>query len=337
MKALSVALEYAKKPNRMAKWRSMKWLLKHPTIDYSPFPLQGKVEITRRCNLNCGMCLRSHLPIYPDMTEAQFELVLEKLKNLVVFQPHGYGEPLMHPKFERFMEIVTAKHMAIHLVTNGLLLNESLADAFLQHCKPLKITYSIDAADKETYEKIRVGGNFYDLLWNMRHVVGYKKLWGLNTHLNWYCTLADYNFDQAEKIVRLASEIGLDSVNFTDLTLHGYGLATQNHDIRHKKDIESRLETLEILKVKTAIPVYYLVEKRASCNLPWVQIFVQADGEVFPCTDTLGYSLGNLFEQTLDEVWNGKAMREFRKDFYSNPTKECKKCVMYGGGENGLD
>jgi MoaA/NifB/PqqE/SkfB family radical SAM enzyme len=142
----------------------------------------------------------------------------------------------------------------------------------MSNCHPLKITYSIDAGYAKEYESIRVGGNFPFLMDNLSQAVAFKRKHGLTTHLNWYCTIGDYNVGEAERIVELANQIGLDSVNFTDLTLHGFGLAKNEHALRLKDNVADRLKMFEELKAKSPIPVYYLIEKQASCTLPWSQI-----------------------------------------------------------------
>lgn len=62
------------------------------------------------------------------------------------------------------------------------------------------------------------------------------------------------------------------------------------------------------------------------CKHPFNSIQVQNTGEIYCCccywTDF--YSFGNIFEQSFDEIWNGKRAKEFRRQFIENDYKYCK-------------
>jgi Fe-coproporphyrin III synthase len=62
-----------------------------------------------------------------------------------------------------------------------------------------------------------------------------------------------------------------------------------------------------------------------ACNAPWVSAVVETDGTVRPCF--FHRPIGNLGNQTLEEVINGNLAQEFRKelDIPNNPI--CNRCV----------
>jgi MoaA/NifB/PqqE/SkfB family radical SAM enzyme len=61
------------------------------------------------------------------------------------------------------------------------------------------------------------------------------------------------------------------------------------------------------------------------CNAPWVSAVIETDGTVRPCFFHPG--IGNLHDQSLDSIVNGKVARDFRAglDIPSNPI--CNRCV----------
>ena len=61
------------------------------------------------------------------------------------------------------------------------------------------------------------------------------------------------------------------------------------------------------------------------CNAPWVSAVVETDGTVRPCF--FHRSIGNLGNQSLEDIINGKSAVEFRKelDIANNPI--CNRCV----------
>jgi MoaA/NifB/PqqE/SkfB family radical SAM enzyme len=300
----------------------------------SPFPIQAKIEITRRCNLNCGMCLRPHIAKYPDMEFDVFKSILDEIgKNLLILSPHGYGEPVIHPRFQEFMEEVWNRRISIVLVTNGTLLTPEVASPFIRKCKPWRITFSVDAGEKEAYERIRKGAKFEEVVENISNVVDLKKKYGVGTTVSIYCTVGKYNHEQVIPLSKLASQLGVDEVSFTDLTIHGYGLAEEQLAIRKMKTSDHHIITKSIHDAQIAfgkkLKVVANISKQESpfCRIPWELIFIQVNGDVFPCTDTLDYRLGNIFEEPIDSIWNGAKMDEFRQKFLSSSVEECRRCV----------
>lgn len=59
-----------------------------------------------------------------------------------------------------------------------------------------------------------------------------------------------------------------------------------------------------------------MTESVRDCHYPWTWMVVTADGGVMPCCFTSG-QLGNLYEASADEIWNGDIARELRKSIVS--------------------
>ena len=94
------------------------------------------VEITTRCNLDCGMCQR-HVWDEPaaDMSPETFRALLEGLATFPgdkTLQLSGFGEPLSHPSIVEFVESCTERGITAEIVTNGLLLSRDLGMALLE-------------------------------------------------------------------------------------------------------------------------------------------------------------------------------------------------------------
>ena len=68
-------------------------------------------------------------------------------------------------------------------------------------------------------------------------------------------------------------------------------------------------------------------EKNIPCHFPWTSMYISPNGDVKHCCSTNLNKLGNIKEQTVDEIWNGKLYQLVRKkvakgDFdgaYCNP------------------
>ena len=49
-----------------------------------------------------------------------------------------------------------------------------------------------------------------------------------------------------------------------------------------------------------------------SCVIGWYSMVIRSDGTIGPCCVLQGKPLGNIFKQSVDEIWNGEAYRDFR-------------------------
>ena len=115
------------------------------------------------CNLNCIMCAETQELCKDDLT-IQKKLWTD-LKNYLPgakgIYLAGRGEPLARPDTRELLKNYKGS-AKFHIVTNGLLLPKYWEQ--IKHQRFIVLNISIDAATKETYEKIRRGGKWEDLL-----------------------------------------------------------------------------------------------------------------------------------------------------------------------------
>jgi radical SAM protein with 4Fe4S-binding SPASM domain len=76
----------------------------------------------------------------------------------------------------------------------------------------------------------------------------------------------------------------------------------------------------------------------AFCILPWVHMYVDPTGDVFSCcihTPDIP-PLGNIHQETPEQIWNGSKMRELRKDFMSGKRRpdNCASCYFNEAAKN---
>ena len=68
--------------------------------------------------------------------------------------------------------------------------------------------------------------------------------------------------------------------------------------------------------------------KHIYCPNPYILAELMPYGHVYPCSCgwIRGYSFGNIFEQSFDEIWNGEKAQEFRQKLYDNDFSLCPGC-----------
>ncbi len=121
------------------------------------------VEVTTKCNLKCGMCVKQNSEggiREGSMSVEIFDALSPAFPHLEALVLNGIGESLLHPQLEAFIRRAKARMPGgswVGFQTNGMLLNcrraESLVDAGLD-----RICLSMDAVSPESFSTIRSGG-----------------------------------------------------------------------------------------------------------------------------------------------------------------------------------
>lgn len=72
------------------------------------------------------------------------------------------------------------------------------------------------------------------------------------------------------------------------------------------------------------------------CMMPWTHMHLWPAGTTYPCCmSDPEFPIGNTQEQSLQEIWNGKELRNIRMNMLQDkPSKECRRC--YELEENGM-
>ena len=90
-------------------------------------------------------------------------------------EPQGTNEPLLDQDLEKQIKFATDHgFIDIMLNSNGTLLSESRARSILKS-GITRIRFSLDAATKETYEKVRLGGQYEVTMKNIERFLKIKK------------------------------------------------------------------------------------------------------------------------------------------------------------------
>jgi len=170
--------------------------------------------LTDGCNLRCRHCWV--LPEKNAPRKADAFLDLELFQNIIdQGRPLGLhtvkltgGEPFLHPQIHCLLELIKAADLRLVVETNGVLVTAELAKA-MATCRNPFISVSLDGAEAETHEWIRgVPGCYQAALRGITHLVQA----GLKPQIIF--SMMRRNRDQIEAIVRLAHELGAESVKF---------------------------------------------------------------------------------------------------------------------------
>jgi len=131
------------------------------------FPFEVAIGITNRCNLDCTFCPNK----YSKMPRGNISL---DLLDYLLAQVAPYvdmvdlsfdGEPFLHPEWEKCVELCHKHGVRAILQTNCLMLDEAVIHKIFQVGLDA-IILSIDAATRETYYRLKPGGDYRRVMKN---------------------------------------------------------------------------------------------------------------------------------------------------------------------------
>ncbi|GAB4017380.1 MAG: hypothetical protein Fur0010_17960 [Bdellovibrio sp.] len=177
------------------------------------------------CNLACPSCRTDFItkPLSKNIEVAHQKVEDYLKKNKTKVLVCSSGDPFQSRYFTNLLKDFNDRshpNIDLHIVTNGVLLTPKLWDSYYNlHQKINHLSVSIDAATEPTYNKIRVGGNFSQVLTNVRHIVENNKNPNLFIQLDF--VVQENNFFEMADFVRLGKELKVQKVFFQRISNWG--------------------------------------------------------------------------------------------------------------------
>lgn len=185
-------------------------------VDYPPLFIQASVD--RSCNLSCPSCRNA--PNYKSNPKSYTWLKSILANDVELILTNGTGELFKNRYLLDALNEIGLdnyphlKHLDI--LTNGTLLSRtmwaSLSDGFKSRIRLISV--SVDAATEETYKKIRVGGNFKNLIQNLHFISSLRKENKI-PQFSMSFVAQKSNIHEILDFVKLAKDIGVDGVGIT--------------------------------------------------------------------------------------------------------------------------
>ena len=314
------------------------------------------IETTNRCNLRCKGCIlyRGSWEPERDISLAELIRITDQLPELEQVYLHGIGEPLLNNELADIIRHLKRRKVYVLFNSNGILLNQQRQQELIDtELDELRI--SLDADSSTGYEKIRNSNNFGQIVENLKSFrLLQKQLQMASPKLSLWFLGTRENISELPGFIALSAEIGIEEVYLQRLVYfqdnEGYGIARATQTLQDSTDGSSELirksremavrmgirfnasgrsEPLESLqgKAETSKPW-------SKCYRPLTLMYVTANGNVLPCCispfATVDYDsiiLGNVFENSLEEIWRGTRYAKFRQQHQTAaPPKSCRGC-----------
>lgn len=285
--------------------------------------------LTEKCNLSCSMCIRGKQDgTNLDLNFITNEIVLKNfLGHRVVITG---GEPTMHPKFPEIVNKISNYAKSVIVTTNGTSCNYFQK---ITNKNNLHFQVSIDG-DENYHNLIRGQNTFKKTLSTVKFFDNAKAKYSIASVVN------KNNMDSMEKLEqelrklnnlkfwRLSYEMPFGSSNFknmmtveewnsfVDKVLCFSTIKTKIQKIFPFELVKKYIDTIKKLKVE--------IPQGNNCGSGKDKIYIYPDLNVYPCTCLTDFPIGNLKEESLEKILDGKKIKKFSN--YTPKNNVCLKC-----------
>lgn len=291
--------------------------------------LHGSIIVTYRCNARCNMCDVWKFPTKP-AEEIGLD-VIRKLPDLFFANVTG-GEPFVRQDLPEIITELRKKAKRIVISTNGF-----FTDRIVSLCKQypdLGIRISIEGL-QESNDVIRGMPGQYE-----RTQATLKQLQEMGLKdIGFAMTVQDKNYQDLVTLYKMARDMDYE---FATATVHNsHYFHKWDNKVQKQEEVFAAFRALiaELLKSKKPKEWFrayfnhglmnYIEGKPRflACEMGKDGFFVDPYGDVLACNGMdEKMPMGNLKEQSWEEIWNSKRAQEVRQ-----AVKNCKKnCWMIG-------
>lgn len=299
------------------------------------FPTSFVIETTSRCNLSCRMCPRRDMrrPAQ-DMSPELFRKLIDQIAphdvngHVRFLALHWFGEPLLHPQLLEFIDYAGERmprllqygleHNAMRglaLSTNATLLDDATARGLL--ASPLTwLGVSVDGSSPETYESLRCGGTFEQVMANVRG-------------------LLELNTDSRRELPVIAIQVIATPATipeFHEIAAQWQAISGGRPNVRIElkpyTDWAGQVQSPDLPQSDPRCGFLYL-----DCGRLHDTLVIGAVGEIgLCCYDVQAQGrLGNANEQSIAEIWRGQPLQELRRQMMwgrLGGMALCRDCAM---------
>jgi len=260
---------------------------------YHKNPLGLQIEPTNCCNAACAFCpgrRSTRKNGYIDMD--LFKRIVDEAAMLGVKRIYLdlHGEPTLHPRIIEMIQYVKSKNLAFHMTTNGMLLDQENSREILRAgvTRADHITFSILGDSKNTHNSLMKHANLEIIKENICALVDARKQLGLNGPV-------------IDTIFRKIDQNRYEEEGYRD---------TWNGIVDYAKSGGSISKSFSTYKLGTPS-----IARKQRCKTVQERMTIYWNGAVTICPHDLDgdYVLGNLNEQSIQEIWNGEQLSTLRK------------------------
>ncbi len=300
-------------------------------------PLQVNVDLTGLCNVDppCVFCSGKNVGYnYRPLDPSELDRHDRYLSRCDRVNDDSFGEPLSHPKFVDFARRFTSNGQQFTFVTNGLLLTRGIAQAFAEIGPRLGMHVSFNAATADTFYKLT--GRSFDVV--VRNVGSFIDMYrrrhdGTAPDITLTFIVMPVNQHEVPAFLRLARDLGAPRVLLAPLhdrpskPLGHFGydfvyeremlpieeldrIGREAEELGGRVGVDVRLQWQ--VGADVALRTFAEPGVDVPCLIPWRFLHLQQHSHKVYACPYHKRPIGDLSEQSLEEIWNGPAARGLR-------------------------
>ena len=316
------------------------------TLKYLPdtvksYPVIAQIETTNICNIKCKMCahvVESWRKKNPpkNLSLDEFKLIVNQLPYIQYALISGVGEPLLNPHILDMIQYAHCKGVKTGFFTNAVLLTPNRTRELLNANGLADINVSIDAGKPESYESIRVGAKFSEVCNNIESFIKIRaEMNKKEPVLSVYMVVMRENVEEIPLLIKTVGRLGVRYLRFHSILesedTEGNSISREEIKLFEEYERLAAEHNVVLFLDKITDGSKNKLENR-TCKDPWRLVYVNVDGKINPCCysyyDDSG-DMGNIFKNSLDEIWNNMPYRNFRHELKTGMPDVCKKCQIY--------
>ena len=309
-----------------------------------PYPDYIEVECTTKCPLKCKICEHTYWnePTI-NMSFDQFKHIFDQFPNLKWIGLTGIGEEFINPDFMDMLKYI--KHnrpeVFIELYDSFMFLDEKKISEVIDLGVD-RIFASVDGATKETYEGIRIGAKWETVVKNIETFVRVKKEKDVYfPQLCFHFIVTKDNVHEMKKYVEWVYSLN------TDVKLIQF--SRMLHYFKEAKDLfvevpEETIKEVDERAKELGINVVWSLnvpQRKPSINkcTAFMMPFIFVNGDVINCcaqneSNRRDWqhktSMGNIFNESFERIWNGERYKDLRRKIRQNEIPEsCIGCPLF--------
>lgn len=290
------------------------------------YPIDAVLAVTYRCNAKCVMCdIWKDNP--PDVLQPED---YRRLPSSLKFINVSGGEPFLRSDLPQIVRVVLERNPSAQVVisSNGFLPNrvEKQMAEIVKFYPQIGIGFSLDGM-RETHARIRGIADGFDRLMESLQIC--QRLGVKNIRLAF--TASRDNVADFRKVYELANELGVqftcavaqDSSHYFrregNITVENEPLRAElNHIVASELRSNSPKRWLRAY-FESGLYEFAAGETRLQrCRAGSSFFFLDSYGNLYPC-NVLDTPMGNLQEQSFEEIWFGKDADKVREDVAGCP------------------
>ena len=270
------------------------------------------------------------------------------------------GEPFLFRGIIELLRYINAKGIFLSIDTNGTVLDRCAVE--LSSISNMHITFSVDGPE-DVHDAVRCEkGSFQKIRQNIALLTDLEQKCGNKISKSICFTISRYNYTSLGQMADVARSLSIPSVNIVPYYYFSNKVGTEydrelreNFDCtafswkgfhhegsgvqfdRFKEELRRYRETLGDIYDFPYMPltqdeyrIWFHDEstqvRSATCLNVENLIDIQPTGEANFCVDFPDYSIGNIKDASISEVWNSSRAQRFRDYRRRKPLSVCHRC-----------